>query len=98
MEDEKIKIEKNSRAIKSRKTSSRIHNKGVQERVKRTEKIERSDEYEERIKTQKAMQNYPELATTTIGSYPQTPEIRKLRRGYKNGLISQEKYETEIKE
>ena len=98
LEDEKRKIERNSRAVKIRKTSSRIHNKGVQERIKRTEKIERPDKYEERIETQKAILNYPELATTTIGSYPQTPEIRKLRRDYKKGLISQEKYETEIKE
>ena len=98
LEEEKRKIERNSRAVKIRKISSRIHNKGVQERIKRTEKIERLDKYEERIETQKAILNYPELATTTIGSYPQTPEIRKLRRDYKKGLISQEKYETEIKE
>ncbi len=39
----------------------------------------------------------PILPTTTIGSFPQTAEIRKVRQEFKKGLISQEIYENEMK-
>jgi len=39
----------------------------------------------------------PILPTTTIGSFPQTAEIRKVRQEFKKGLISRETYETEMK-
>ncbi|MGC9352161.1 MAG: 5-methyltetrahydropteroyltriglutamate--homocysteine S-methyltransferase, partial [Sulfurovum sp.] len=53
--------------------------------------------YEERIKLQKEILGYKELATTTIGSFPQTPELRKARREFKSGLISTEEYEAQMK-
>ena len=34
----------------------------------------------------------PPLPTTTIGSFPQTAEIRKIRRGFKNGSINEAAY------
>ncbi len=37
------------------------------------------------------------LPTTTIGSFPQTAEIRKLRSQYKSGLLSKEAYEEGIR-
>lgn len=40
----------------------------------------------------------PLLPTTTIGSFPQTAEIRKTRQEFKKGLISQETYESAMKE
>lgn len=39
----------------------------------------------------------PLLPTTTIGSFPQTADIRKVRQEFKKGLISQETYENEMK-
>jgi 5-methyltetrahydropteroyltriglutamate--homocysteine methyltransferase len=39
----------------------------------------------------------PALPTTTIGSFPQTAEIRQLRQEFKKGMISQEHYEHEMK-
>ena len=39
----------------------------------------------------------PTLPTTTIGSFPQTAEIRQLRQEFKKGMISQEHYEHEMK-
>lgn len=40
----------------------------------------------------------PILPTTTIGSFPQTAEIRKIRQEFKKGLIAQEAYENAMKE
>lgn len=39
----------------------------------------------------------PLLPTTTIGSFPQTPEIRRVRRDFKNGSISHEEYTAAIR-
>ena len=54
--------------------------------------------FAERIAKQHARFNYPELATTTIGSFPQTDEVRRARREYKNGTIDQAAYEAKIEE
>lgn len=90
-------LAKNRSAIASRKTSELVNDKAVQERVKNLSKFERDTPYEERIKVQKAKFNLPELPTTTIGSFPQTPELRQVRNAYKKSLISQEAYEKDIK-
>ncbi|GAX87209.1 5-methyltetrahydropteroyltriglutamate--homocysteine methyltransferase [Lebetimonas natsushimae] len=99
-EYEKEVFEGNKEAIATRKTSSKIHDPVVQDRVSNlTEKDKhRSVPFEERIKLQHENLKYPILPTTTIGSFPQTPELRKLRRDYKNGVISEEEYKTKIKE
>ena len=95
--DEKTKIQENKQANESRKTSPLIHDKAVQTRVQNITKRERDEKYEQRIVVQKELLKYDDLATTTIGSFPQTAELRKLRRDFKNQLISLEDYETEIK-
>jgi 5-methyltetrahydropteroyltriglutamate--homocysteine methyltransferase len=87
----------NSAANESRKTSIRIHDKAVQQRVSNITKLQREGMYEERIAIQKERLGYKELATTTIGSFPQTAEIRKARREYKQGSISYEAYEVVMK-
>ena len=99
-EVDKEVLEGNKIAISTRKTSKKIHDPIVQDRVSNlTEKDKkRSMPFEERIKLQHENLKYPILPTTTIGSFPQTPELRKLRRDYKNGLISEEEYKTQIKE
>ena len=99
-ENDKEVLEGNKVAISTRKTSNKIHDPIVQDRVSNlTEKDKhRSMPFEERIKLQHENLKYPILPTTTIGSFPQTPELRKLRRDYKNGVISEEEYKTQIKE
>ncbi|MBN2964291.1 5-methyltetrahydropteroyltriglutamate--homocysteine S-methyltransferase [Sulfurospirillum sp. T05] len=90
-------LEANRAAAASRKTSDKIHNKQVQTRLQTTTKWKRDLPYTKRIVVQKAALNYPDLATTTIGSFPQTPALRHVRREYKNGTISSAVYETHIK-
>lgn len=87
----------NRAANDSRKNSARIHDSVVQERVKQISKYQREGNYKERIEIQKAHLAYDDLATTTIGSFPQTLELRKVRADYKKSAISQEVYEREIK-
>ncbi len=97
-EKEKAIYEENKTANKNRLTSSTIHDTDVQNRLKNITKYERADIFEERIKTQHEILNYPVLATTTIGSFPQTQELRQIRRDYKKGEVSKEEYEAKIKE
>ncbi|MCF6173106.1 MAG: 5-methyltetrahydropteroyltriglutamate--homocysteine S-methyltransferase, partial [Campylobacteraceae bacterium] len=96
-EDTKKALEANKTANKSRKTSPLIHDSTVQNRVKNFKKLTREGKYEDRIKIQKNILNYQDLATTTIGSFPQTPEIRKARREFKKGDIASKFYEREMK-
>lgn len=94
--DEKS-LEENKDANVLRANSTRIHNQEVQKRVENFKKLERDADYETRIKIQKELLGYKDLATTTIGSFPQTPEVRKARADFKKGAISKEVYEKEMK-
>ncbi|ADC90103.1 5-methyltetrahydropteroyltriglutamate/homocystei neS-methyltransferase [Thermocrinis albus DSM 14484] len=71
----------------------------VRERVRslKEEDFRRSVPYRERIKLQQDILNLPLLPTTTIGSFPQTEEVRKMRTAYRNGRITQEEYKAFIK-
>jgi len=97
--EEKADLVANEEAISTRKTSTKIHDPIVKDRVSNltAKDSDRGMAFEERIKLQHENLKYPVLPTTTIGSFPQTPELRKLRRDFKNGVISAEAYEAEIK-
>ena len=90
-------IEKNRQDNIQRKVSTKIHNQKIQEEIKNLKKFEREDKFEDRIKAQREFFKYDFLTTTTIGSFPQTLEIRENRKNYKANLISKEEYETQIK-
>jgi len=90
-------LKENKKANISRKNSKKIHDKPTQERVQNLTKFQRDYAFEERIKIQRELLGYKDLATTTIGSFPQTDEVRKARREYKNSLISKEDYQNEMK-
>ncbi len=96
-EAQKDILENNIEANKTRKTADIIHDKAVQDRVNSNFAKEREDKFEDRIEVQHKTFNYPTLPTTTIGSFPQTPEVRKARREFKKGEISKEEYENAMK-
>lgn len=96
--EDKSQLKRNQEDNESRKNSTKIHNKKVQDELSKLKTNERKDKFEDRIKAQREFFKYEDLATTTIGSFPQTQEIRKNRRDYKNSLISKEQYELQIKE
>ncbi|MBE3606642.1 5-methyltetrahydropteroyltriglutamate--homocysteine S-methyltransferase [Campylobacter sp. RM13119] len=94
--DAKIYAE-NKASANSRANSSLIHDKAVQERVSKLTKFEREMSFEERIKVQHKALNYGILPTTTIGSFPQTVELRVLRQNFKKGEINEATYNDGIK-
>ncbi|MFW2606325.1 5-methyltetrahydropteroyltriglutamate--homocysteine S-methyltransferase [Aliarcobacter butzleri] len=96
LEDSAI-IKRNVEENKQRKISSKIHNKVVQDEIKNLKVFERADKFQDRIKVQREFFKYDALTTTTIGSFPQTPEIRENRKQYKANAISKEQYVAEIK-
>jgi 5-methyltetrahydropteroyltriglutamate--homocysteine methyltransferase len=57
----------------------------------------REGAFRERNAVQRGRLNLPPLPSTTIGSFPQTPGLRKARRDYRRGLIPEAVYEGEIK-
>ena len=93
-------LEDNQQAISSRQTSSRIHVDAVKQRVKDITEamVNRNSEFALRKKAQQAQLNLPAYPTTTIGSFPQTTEIRQLRLQFKQGKISSEEYEARMRE
>ncbi|MDR3177839.1 MAG: 5-methyltetrahydropteroyltriglutamate--homocysteine S-methyltransferase [Campylobacteraceae bacterium] len=96
-EKERAAQNANTKANQSRKNSSKIHNSSLQERLKSFTNTQREAPFNERVKVQKEILNYLPLATTTIGSFPQTAELRALRSDFKKGKISEKEYEEGIK-
>jgi 5-methyltetrahydropteroyltriglutamate--homocysteine methyltransferase len=90
-------LEANRAANAARKNSPRIHDADVASRLEQPVAKERPAPYEQRIVRQKEALGYEDLATTTIGSFPQTPELRKVRRGYRQKIIDAPTYEKAIK-
>ncbi|MCC3375418.1 5-methyltetrahydropteroyltriglutamate--homocysteine S-methyltransferase [Cohnella sp. REN36] len=58
----------------------------------------RADAFPVRREAQRRRWNLPLLPTTTIGSFPQTPEVRGARQKWRKGEWSNEAYETFVKE
>ena len=84
----------NKVAVDSRKNSERVHNPQVKATVKNitAELGQRQSPYVERIAKQRAHLKLPLYPTTTIGSFPQTPDIRKARLALKKQEMSAEQY------
>ncbi|MDR3112014.1 MAG: 5-methyltetrahydropteroyltriglutamate--homocysteine S-methyltransferase [Elusimicrobiota bacterium] len=59
--------------------------------------IGRKEEFVQRKALQDKSLNLPLFPTTTIGSFPQTPQVRKARADFKNGRISKTQYDDFIK-
>lgn len=92
------RFEANKEAAESRRTSPLIHRPEVKNRVSNItdEDAKRTSTFNARKEAQQAKFNLPRFATTTIGSFPQTKDVRKWRADLKKGAISQEEYDKEI--
>lgn len=77
-----------SAPITRRRDSSRVHNAAVAARLAAVtaRDSERAAPYAERAEEQRRRFNLPLWPTTTIGSFPQTTEIRGLRLNFKKGI------------
>ncbi len=58
----------------------------------------RETPYAERARLQKELLQLPPLPTTTIGSFPQTEDLRALRKAYREGKIQKAEYDARIQE
>ncbi len=96
----KAALDANKAAIADRKTSKRIHDDSVKKRVASIEEslMNRKSNFAARKEIQATHINLPLLPTTTIGSFPQTKEVRKFRADFKAGKISAAEYEKFVQE
>ncbi|XP_058086838.1 5-methyltetrahydropteroyltriglutamate--homocysteine methyltransferase 2 isoform X3 [Magnolia sinica] len=90
----------NAAAQASRKSSPRVNNEAVQTAAAalRGSDHRRATNVSARLDAQQKKLNLPILPTTTIGSFPQTMDLRRVRREYKANKISEEEYVKAIKE
>ncbi|HGN0870061.1 TPA: 5-methyltetrahydropteroyltriglutamate--homocysteine S-methyltransferase [Providencia alcalifaciens] len=93
-------LETYSAPIRARRTSSRVNNAQVAQRLAaiNAKDTERTRPYVERAELQRQRFNLPLWPTTTIGSFPQSSEIRSLRLDFKKGNVDQLNYRTSISE
>ncbi|KAF2322326.1 hypothetical protein GH714_011846 [Hevea brasiliensis] len=90
----------NALAHASRKSSPRVINEAVQEAAAALKGSDhrRATNVSARLDAQQKKLNLPILPTTTIGSFPQTQDLRRVRREYKAKKISEDDYVKSIKE
>ncbi len=93
-------LKANKAAIESRRTSTRIHNQAVKARLAAVtaKDYQRQSEFSVRQGKQRAKLGLPKFPTTTIGSFPQTQEVRAARAKWKKGELSDTEYDAFIKE
>ncbi|MDI5935462.1 5-methyltetrahydropteroyltriglutamate--homocysteine S-methyltransferase [Halomonas kalidii] len=94
------RVEAATQALQARRDSVRIHRPAVAERLARVSAAdtERASPYPVRAKAQRRGLGLPRFPTTTIGSFPQTAEIRAARRAVKAGELGPEAYEARMRE
>jgi 5-methyltetrahydropteroyltriglutamate--homocysteine methyltransferase len=84
----------NIRCMADRRTSDRIKNPIAAAQARRiaSESVGRKSTFAQRYAVQQKSLNLPLLPTTTIGSFPQTAEVRKIRNQYRKGIVSEAQY------
>ncbi|RJT22365.1 5-methyltetrahydropteroyltriglutamate--homocysteine S-methyltransferase [Buttiauxella izardii] len=89
-----------SAPIQARRHSQRVHNAAVEKRLAAitAQDSQRQSDYTARAVAQRQRFNLPAWPTTTIGSFPQTTEIRGLRLDFKKGNLDANNYRTGIAE
>lgn len=87
-----------SAPVRARRSSTRVHNAGVGERLTAitAKESQRNSPYNQRAQVQRQRFQLPAWPTTTIGSFPQTTEIRGLRLDFKQGRLDSHHYRTGI--
>ena len=92
-------LEQNDRALESRRTSERTRNPEVRERVSALsdDDASRDSEFEVRRQAQKERLGLPLFPTTTIGSFPQTSDVRGARAALRKGQIDEDEYDRRMR-
>jgi len=87
-----------SAPVRARRESTRVHNPAVSKRLAAitAKDSERRSSYRVRAEAQRQRFQLPAWPTTTIGSFPQTTEIRGLRLDFRQGRLDSSNYRTGI--
>ncbi|AMR34510.1 5-methyltetrahydropteroyltriglutamate--homocysteine S-methyltransferase [Mucilaginibacter sp. PAMC 26640] len=98
IEGNNVLLQQNLVALSARSLSKLIHKQPVKQRTAAITNADatRNSAFTTRQKIQQANFKLPLFPTTTIGSFPQTGDIRQLRARLKKGAITAEQYDTEI--
>lgn len=90
----------NAEALDRRRHSDWVHRADVKERASQAgeQEANRGYAYPDRREAQRGALDLPLFPTTTIGSFPQTPEVRRNRNRLQKGEISQEEHDRFIAE
>ena len=88
-------LEANAKSVQARADSKRTNDPKVKDRQSKVseEMFNRQSPFPTRIAQQQKLLNLPLFPTTTIGSFPQTKEIRVQRNRFTKGEITAEEYE-----
>lgn len=89
-------LAENKAALAARRASPRVNNPAVQAAIAKIDAGlgKRDSTYALRAKKQAALLKLPAYPTTTIGSFPQTAEIRHARSEFKAGRLDDASYKT----
>jgi 5-methyltetrahydropteroyltriglutamate--homocysteine methyltransferase len=92
-------VAKNRSLLDARATSALVRRDGIKSRSEKISEsdIKRRSPYSQRNQAQREHLGLPDLPTTTIGSFPQTEDVRATRAHYRKGKITQADYEAFLK-
>ena len=92
-------LDANRAVIATRRNSPRVTNKVIRQRVASLgEEVPRRPQASpERAATQRTALTLPPLPTTTIGSFPQTPELRRSRASWRAGHVNDADYDASLR-
>jgi 5-methyltetrahydropteroyltriglutamate--homocysteine methyltransferase len=95
----KAELDANRAAIEARRNSSRVNNPAVKATLAKIDaKLgQRQSPYAQRALKQAALLKLPKFPTTTIGSFPQTSEIRQARSQFKSGKLDAAGYKAAMR-
>ncbi len=94
----KAEMEASDAAARSRLTSARVHDPAVAARLRATTQAmeRRASPYPQRHACQRGKLDLSPFPTTTIGSFPQTPEVRRARAALGRGEMDKQDYDQAI--
>nr|WP_321331728.1 5-methyltetrahydropteroyltriglutamate--homocysteine S-methyltransferase [Alcaligenes faecalis] len=95
----KAELAENLAALTARRNSPRVNNPAVKAAVARisAELGKRKSVYAQRASRQAEFLKLPAFPTTTIGSFPQTVEIRRARSEFKAGRLDENSYQAAMR-
>jgi 5-methyltetrahydropteroyltriglutamate--homocysteine methyltransferase len=93
-------LQANRQSIAGRRSSQKVHKQAVKDRVAAITQAEatRRSAFPIRQQLHRERFNLPAFPTTTIGSFPQTDDIRQLRAEFKKGDLTLEQYDQAIEQ